>query len=85
MTNSDDETLHHLGLPKNNLGKVDLPTLDYRIESAKVADTDEGEVWTGRVAWLGESSQSIRELMESASETADLRSAVGEATTWLTE
>ena len=49
MTDSDDETLRHLGLPKNNLGTVDLPTLDYRIESAKVADTDEGEVWTGRV------------------------------------
>lgn len=85
MADADDETLRHLGLPKNNLGPVDLPTLTYRIESAKVADTDEGPVFTGRVAWLGESSQSIHELLESAIETADTRSAVGDATTWLVE
>lgn len=85
MTDSDDESLRHLGQPKNNLGSTDLPTMTYRIESAKVADTDEGPVFTGRVNWLGESDQSIRDLLESATETAESRTSVGEAKTWLVE
>jgi hypothetical protein len=83
MIDPDDETTRLLGQPKNNLGRTDLPTLTFRIDSAHVADTDEGPVFTGRINWLGETSRSIREVLESASETADSRSAVGEAGAWL--
>jgi predicted ATP-dependent serine protease len=43
------------GLAKNNLGsKDDLPAYRYRIVGEKVADTDEGAVWTGKVDWQGD-------------------------------
>jgi hypothetical protein len=69
MTDPDDEEIRLLGQPKNNLGRTDLPTLTFRIESAHVVDTDEGSVWTGRVAWVGEREGSIREALEAAGET----------------
>jgi hypothetical protein len=50
----DDEGRRLLGVGKNNLGRVDLPTLAFTIGGAKVADTLEGEVWTGRLQWVGE-------------------------------
>ena len=44
MTDPDDENTRLLGTPKNNLGRLDLPTLSFRIDGAKVAQTEEGEV-----------------------------------------
>lgn len=69
MTDDDDESLRHLGQAKNNLGRTDLPTLDYRIESAHVADSDEGPITTGKISWIGESVKSIRELLQTTSDT----------------
>lgn len=83
MTDPDDETLRLLGQEKNNLGRTDLPTLTFRIGSAHVADTAEGPVYTGQVAWVGESERTIREALESASEATDTRTAVAEAGDWL--
>ncbi len=85
MTDPDDEETRLLGQPKNNLGRTDLPTLTFRIESAKVADTSEGPVWTGRVRWTDERQQSIREALESVSESSDVRSVWQEAAGWLTD
>ena len=70
MVNPEDETTRLLGQPKNNLGRSDLPTLAFRIEGSKVAETDEGAVWTGKLNWTGESDQSIREALQQAAETA---------------
>jgi len=83
MTDPDDDDVRLLGQPKNNLGSVNLPTLTFRIESAHVADTEEGPVWTGRVNWLGESNRSISEALESASDSIEGRSATAEAADWL--
>lgn len=83
LLDPDDETTRLLGQPKNNLGRTDLPSLTFRIESAHVADTDEGPVWTGRVKWIGEREQTIREAIEAAGETAEARSATSEAAGWL--
>jgi hypothetical protein len=83
MTDPDDETMRLLGQPKNNLGSTELPTLAFRIESAHVADTDEGPVWTGRLRWTGESDRSIREALESSADAAETRSATSEAAGWL--
>jgi len=83
MLDPDDENTRLLGQPKNNLGRTDLPSLTFGIESAFVTDTDEGPIWTGRVNWTGERDQSIRDALEAAGETADARSATSEAADWL--
>lgn len=83
MVDPDDDSVRLLGVPKSNLGRTDLPTLAFSIASAKVADTDDGEVWSSRVTWLQDRSQSIREVLEASVETSDARSATSEAVGWL--
>ncbi len=61
MRDPEDDAVRLLGLAKNNLGRDDLPTLTFTLEPVKVADTDEGEVWTSRVRWTGETNQRITE------------------------
>lgn len=85
MTDPEDESVRLLGTPKNNLGRTDLPTLAYRIEGHHVGDTDEGPVWTGRLIWTGERTETIREVLEAAADSGDVRSATGEAADWLTD
>jgi hypothetical protein len=79
----ENETVRILGQPKNNLGRVDLPSLTFTIQSAHVADTDEGPVYTGRLVWLGETERSIAEVLRSADESNDARTATQEAAAWL--
>ncbi len=84
MVDPDDETTRLLGQPKNNLGRSDLPTLAFQIEGAKVADTVEGPVWTGKLRWTGETDRSIRDAMQQAAETGGTnRTVVSEAADWL--
>ena len=86
LKDPDDENLRTLGTPKNNLGRTDnLPTLRFGIVGVKVADTDEGEVWTGRIDWQGEDTRSIDELLQNSEDTSDNRSATGEAAGWLVD
>jgi hypothetical protein len=61
MTDPHEESTRLLGQPKNNLGRSDLPTLSFRIIGAKVAATVEGEVWTGKLEWTGQTSRSRME------------------------
>lgn len=79
----EDDSIRLLGQEKNNLGRPDLPTLTFRIDSAVVAETDDGPVVTGRVHWLGETVRTIREALEATVETSEGRTATGEATMWL--
>jgi hypothetical protein len=79
----EDAELRLVGSPKNALGKLDTTTRTCRIEGVKVADTEDGEVWTGKLIWEGERAQSIHDLLEAQLETADSRSATGEARAWL--
>lgn len=83
IADADDPGLRLLGLAKNNLGRADLPTLRFRIESAHVADTDEGPVWTGRLAWAGEDPRSLTAVLEDSHDTSDNRSAATDAGNWL--
>jgi 5S rRNA maturation endonuclease (ribonuclease M5) len=83
IADPDDDNVKHLGQPKTNLGRTDLPTLNYRIVSAHVADTLEGPVVTGKVEWLGEENRSIRDLLEATGEDVESRTATGEAAEWL--
>ena len=84
MVDPDDEKTRLLGQPKNNLGRSDLPTLAFQIEGAKVADTVEGPVWTGKLHWTGETDRSIREALQQAADTSGShRTVVSEAADWL--
>jgi len=81
MTDPDDDSLRLLGQEKNNLGRTDLPTLSFRIDTATVVDDPLDPVTTGRVHWLGESIRTIREALDSGDR--ETRSATTEAADWL--
>lgn len=83
MRDPDDEDRVLVGQPKNNLGRIDLPTLAFRIKGVKVMDTDEGEVWTGQVTWDGESDRSIQEALDETGGGSEVRTATAEAADWL--
>ena len=85
MASPDDESIKLLGQPKNNLGRSDLPTLTYQISGAHVADTEEGEVWTGRVDWVGETNLTIAEALIASGEDSDTRTATQDAVGWLAD
>lgn len=61
----EDEARCLLGHEKSNLGPLQ-PTLVYRIVEALVTKTDEGDVYTGKVDWLGRSDRSVGEVMRDA-------------------
>jgi len=79
----DDDRRRLLGQPKNNLGRPDLPSLTFEVTGEPVATTDEGEVWTGKLIWTGETDRSIKEAVQSAAESAGDRCATAEAADWL--
>lgn len=83
LTDPEDETVRLLGQPKNNLGRVDLPMRSFRIVGEKVADTDEGPVWTGKLDWLPETDRSIAEAVDAAATSTGDRTATSEAADWL--
>lgn len=84
MTDPDDEQRRLLGLAKSNLGRTDLPTLAYQIAPVRVAQTAEGDIWTGRLHWLGEADGTIREAIQNASPAGE-KTATTEATEWLAD
>src|SRR5665213_12264 len=83
MNSPEDENVKLLGQPKNNLGRSDLPTLTYSITGTKVADRADGEIWTGRVEWIGESDVTISDALVASGEDSEARSATEEAVDWL--
>jgi hypothetical protein len=83
--NPEDESTRVLGQAKNNLGRADLPTLTFEIENALVATTSEGEIYSGRVVWTGETTSSIRDVVEVASMSSENRTASKDAADWLLE
>jgi hypothetical protein len=82
----DDPGARLLGQEKNNLGRMDLPTLAFRIVGAKVADSAEGPIWTGRLEWRGESDRTIRDAIQATTDPgAGNRTATSEAADWLSD
>ena len=49
MTIPDHESQRLVGQAKNNLGRMDLPTLVFKVDNTLVATTPEGPVWTGKL------------------------------------
>lgn len=85
MSDPEDDQRRLLGTPKNNLGRTDLPTLTFTVKSARVAETPEGPVFTGRLEWTGETDRSLQDALEGTGDTGDIRTAVDEAAAWLTD
>ena len=67
---------------KNNLGRLDLPSLRYRIEAATV-DTEEGPAEVGRLVMLGESDRTVSDILRDRHTDDDDRSERDEAADWL--
>lgn len=87
MTDPNDEQTRLLGQAKNNLGKVDVTTLTFRIERHHVGDDDEGKpITAGKLVWTEPREQSIREAVAEAQQagiTTSTRTAIAEAGGWL--
>jgi hypothetical protein len=69
---------------KNSLGRDDLPSLAYRIETAEVP-TRKGVARTGRLVFLGESDRSVHELLRDSRLGEDDHSDRQEAADWLVD
>lgn len=85
MTDPEDESQRLLGVPKNNLGRTDLPTLTFRIDGVQVAESEEGPIHTGLLVWTGETSRSIRDALQEGGQDEDERTATGDAAAWLVD
>jgi hypothetical protein len=70
-----------LSQEKNNLGRVDLPSLRYDVLDATV-ETDEGEAHVGRLRFLGEADRSVSDILGDRSDASD-RSERDDAAEWL--
>lgn len=76
-----------LGQAKNNLGKLDIPTLAFKIESVCVGQDleDAMDILSGRVVWLEHSNRLLEDFVASAKQSSSDKSAVSDAADWLKE
>jgi hypothetical protein len=82
----DDETGSRklFGTPKNNLGRLDLPTLSFTVNPWKYA-TDDGPGETGQLVWGDDAEGTIADAIARAHRDPDERTAVDEAADWLAD
>lgn len=72
---------------KNNLGKLDLPSLRYVVESVEL-DTEEGPAEWGQMVITGETNLHVNDLLDDAPpsrEDTDKRKEIDRAAAWLLE
>jgi hypothetical protein len=67
---------------KNNLGRLDLPSLRYRIDTAFI-DTAEGVAEVGALVMLGESDRSVADILRDRGQSSEERSQTDEAAEWI--
>jgi hypothetical protein len=78
----DTETQRLFGTSKNNLGRLDLPTLTYTIQSWRY-DTDDGEGITGQLHWGPDRTATIGDALARAARDPEEKTALDEAAEWL--
>jgi hypothetical protein len=80
----DDETSSRrlFGVPKNNLGRSDLPSIRFTIQGT-VVETADGPSDVGAVTIGDETQTTIHEAMERNGEDAEVRTQVADAKEWL--
>lgn len=79
----EDPTLRMVSVPKNNYGDSNLPSLLFTIKNYFVAKTDDGDVYTGKLEWTGETTRTLETEMEAGS--SEDRGAIIEASQWMTD
>ncbi len=81
----DDDGSCVLSVIKSNLGRLDVDSLAYRIDSATVTADDGIDADTGRVTWHGPSTTHVSALLQRGPEGDDERSERDEAADWLVD
>lgn len=70
---------------KNNLGREDLPSLEYRIEPVRV-DTPEGDAWVSRLEFTGEEAErSVRDILRTSTAAPEDVEDRNEVDDWLSQ
>jgi RecA-family ATPase len=80
-SDSDDGT-RVMTQTKNNLGRDELPSLKYVIETAYI-DTPEGVAEVGRLVWQGESDRTATDILRDAGTPPEDRDERSDAASWL--
>jgi hypothetical protein len=82
----DDESGagRYFGTPKNNLGRLDLPSLAFTIEGVTY-ETDDGPSSTGKVVWGKESAESISTIIGRSQSEPERNTKLADAMEWLEE
>jgi len=84
VVSPEEPDLRILAMAKNNLGRMDLDALTYRIDGQCIGlDENDEEVWTGKVEWVGSDTRHISELIEAAHKGPHRESQVELCMTWL--
>jgi hypothetical protein len=73
-----------LSQAKNNLGRLDLPSLRYVVNTAEVP-TEEGPAYVGRLEFTGESERSVTDILSDAAGDGEGTSDRNHAAQWLTD
>lgn len=71
-----------LSQEKNNLGRLDLPSLTYVVRDTEI-ETEDGQVSVGRVEFTGETAQSVGDVLADSGTAPEERSERAEAAAWL--
>jgi RecA-family ATPase len=74
----DDSDTCVMSQVKSNLGRLDLPSLAYRIDSVEIATSD-GPTSVGRFVQTGESQRSVQDLLGESSSHAQLKRSEAES------
>lgn len=82
----DDESggRRYFGTPKNNLGRLDLPSLGFTI-MGHTYETDDGPSTTGKIVWLEESQESISSIIGRTTSEPGKGTKLQDAMEWLAE
>ncbi len=78
----DGETARVMTQVKNSLGRDDLPSLAYEIQSVEIP-TAKGPAHTGKFVFTGESDRSVHDILASAKADPEERTERTEAADWL--
>jgi hypothetical protein len=82
---AEDDGSCVMSVTKNNLGRLDLPSLRYRVETAEIP-TDEGPAYVGRLVMVGETDRSVNDILnDSAEPQGEDRAEANDAAAWLTD
>lgn len=84
MVDPDDDDIRLVGQAKNNLGRMDIPALSYKVTSKLVQQGPDGDIRAGKIEWCGPVERSIREAVYEAQTAPPIeKSAVEAAESWL--